>query len=140
MFNKDNLEKLMIKKGWTKYRLAKEANLGQSTVHEIISGKKKTPTSTTLSKLANALDVSVDDFFDNTTTHKEEKIDNSIKEDLPIIPKKFTNPAEAREYVNKHQIFGSNGFDSNKLDDNEILDFANELLKQMELISFKYKK
>src|SRR3712207_1699941 len=77
MFNKDKLKNLMLKRGWTKYRLAKEANLGQSTVHEIISGKKKTPTSTTLSKLADALNVSVNDFFDNENSKENNNFDIS---------------------------------------------------------------
>jgi len=65
MFNKDNVVKLLELKGWTNYRLAKEAGLGQSTIHEIMSGKKTTPNSTTLQKMATALGVSVDSFFDN---------------------------------------------------------------------------
>ncbi|AWZ48425.1 XRE family transcriptional regulator [Clostridiaceae bacterium 14S0207] len=137
MFNKNKLISILENKRWSAYKLWKSSGVSQSVISDIINGKVKNPTVKTLSKLAQALDVSVNDFFDSDNS-TEEKTD--IKEDLPIIPKKFTNPAEAREYVNKHQIFGSNGFDSNKLDDNEILDFANELLKQMELISFKYKK
>ena len=42
--------------------------------------------------------------------------------------------------MNKHQIFGSGGFDSDKLDDDEILEFANALLEQMKMVSYKYKK
>lgn len=83
MFNKENVENLMNEKGWTKYRLAKEANLGQSTVHEIMSGKKKTPTSTTLQKLADALGVSVNAFFDSETTEN-----TLVKEDNKIEPEK----------------------------------------------------
>ncbi|WP_346961585.1 helix-turn-helix transcriptional regulator [Clostridium sp.] len=83
MFNKENVENLMNEKGWTKYRLAKEANLGQSTVHEIMSGKKKTPTSTTLQKLADALGVTVSAFFDNETTENA-----LVKEDKKIEPEK----------------------------------------------------
>lgn len=63
MFNRDNLEKQMNLKGWTKYRLAKEAGIGQSTLHEILSGKKTSPNATTLSKLATALGVNVNVFF-----------------------------------------------------------------------------
>lgn len=74
MFNKNNIEKLMCEKGWTKYRLAKEARLGQSTVHEILSGKKKTPSATTLQKLATALDTTVDAFFDNNTPENNSEI------------------------------------------------------------------
>lgn len=60
MFNKDLIEKYMNEKGWTKYRLAKESNIGQSTLSEILSGKKKNPSINTLQKIANALEVPVD--------------------------------------------------------------------------------
>lgn len=77
MFNKDNVEKLMCAKGWTKYRLAKESGLGQSTVHEILSGKKKTPSATTLQKLATALCVTVDAFFDECIIENEHEINGA---------------------------------------------------------------
>lgn len=46
---------------------------------------------------------------------------------MPVIPEKFTNPDAAREYVSKHEIFGANGFNPNKMTDDEILQFANAL-------------
>lgn len=67
-------------------------------------------------------------------------IKSTDKEEQDIIPEEFTNPDEARAYVNKHQIFGSSGFDAAKLDDDEILEFANALLEQMKMVSYKYKK
>jgi len=39
-----------------------------------------------------------------------------------------------------HQMFASKGFNLNKLSDKDVLNFANEMLKQMKLISYKYKK
>lgn len=57
-----------------------------------------------------------------------------------LFPEEFTDPKEARAYVNKHQIFGSGGFDADKLDDEEILEFANALLEQMKMVSYKYRK
>ncbi|GEM_PF-813796 len=78
-------------------------------------------------------------YYSNNTTQKEDDV-KSIEKDLPIIPEEFTNADEARAYVDKHQIFGSSGFDADNLSDDEILEFANELLRQMEMISYKYKK
>lgn len=136
MFNKDNVEKIMKSKGWTNYRLAKEAGLGQSTVHEIMNGKKKTPNSTTLQKMATALEVSVNAFFDAEDVIDIDK--PSIKEDFPIVPKHFTDPEEARSYVSKHQIFGYGGFNPSKMCDEDILNFANEMINQAELLGLKY--
>ena len=74
MFNKEIIQNLMDSKGWTKYRLAKEAGLGQSTVHEIMSGKKKSPNAKTLQKLATALGVTVDTFFNDDSSPNESKV------------------------------------------------------------------
>ncbi|WP_083585614.1 helix-turn-helix domain-containing protein [Clostridium kluyveri] len=64
MFNKYKIIKIIDAKGWSKYKLAKESGLAHSTLHDILSGKNAGPTIRTLQKLANALDVSVNDFFD----------------------------------------------------------------------------
>lgn len=60
MFNPRAVEILLNKKGWTKYKLAKEAGIGHSTLAEIMSGKKKNPSINTLEKISNALEVSLD--------------------------------------------------------------------------------
>lgn len=220
MFNRNRIIKILEKKGWSKYKLAKKAGIAHSTLHDILTGKNANPNTKTLEKIAGALGVSINEFFDemsesklatqknkihseNNTeigkkikklrkekglTQKElaeksnlsrsyladlerdrynpsldslKSIANALgvsveiffKEDLnekdlvqrkktPLdtIPVEFTNPEEARAYISKHQIFGSDGFDVNKLTDDEVLEFANELLRQMELISYKYKK
>jgi transcriptional regulator with XRE-family HTH domain len=52
------IEELMKEKGWTKYRLAKNAGLPQSTVISLLSGRVKNPSTDTLTKIASALGVS----------------------------------------------------------------------------------
>lgn len=136
----EKLKQLRVSKNITTYELSELTGIPQSTISKMENGKRKIEAES-LQKLADALSVSVNEFFDEEDNKSiKEKTDKSIKKDLPVIPEEFTNPDEARTYVDKHQIFGSNGFDSDKLDDKEILEFANELLKQMELISFKFKK
>lgn len=73
MFNKDLILKAIENVGWSKYRLCKEANLAQSTLSDILTGKNTNPRMDTIQKIADALNVSVDTFFDN-------KIDDSINE------------------------------------------------------------
>ncbi|EOU1153722.1 XRE family transcriptional regulator [Clostridium perfringens] len=84
MFNKEIIQNLMDSKGWTKYRLAKEAGLGQSTVHEIMSGKKKSPNAKTLQKLATALGVTVDTFFNDDSIPNESKANKERDYSLTI--------------------------------------------------------
>lgn len=66
MFNKDLVIKAIENKGWSKYKLCKEANLSQSTLSDILTGKNKNPRMDTIQKIATALNVSVDTFFDDT--------------------------------------------------------------------------
>lgn len=131
------LKKLRKDKGYTLKQLSEICGLSVSFISDI-ENSRRNPSIENLDKLATALTVSVNNFFDNNS--KKEETFKHVGYDLSVVPKEFTNAKDAREYVSKHEIFGSNGFDANKLDDNEILEFANELLKQMELISFKYKK
>jgi phage repressor protein C with HTH and peptisase S24 domain len=57
-----NLERLMGKAELSQSRLAVESKVGQSTISRILGGEDS-PTTRTLSKLAKALGVTVNDFF-----------------------------------------------------------------------------
>lgn len=65
MFNKDLIIELLTKKGWSRYKLCKTANLAQSTLSDILTGKNSNPRMDTIQKIADALDTSVDTFFTN---------------------------------------------------------------------------
>ncbi|MFT5871145.1 MAG: transcriptional regulator with XRE-family HTH domain [Clostridium sp.] len=246
MFNTEPIEIYLKRRGWTKYRLAKESGIGQSTLSEILSGKKKNPSIETLQKISTALGVPmstlivdnsfslglicalqsayhnnshdgelhevefwkfisgklsinydelstvvldrsveysietqlklIDDFkeIDNerfldfakyNTIPAKPEVENSIIElmtslgmSLPEdklgqismfdnnyeaikgIPSQFTDSNEARDYINMHQMFAAEGFNLNEMSDEDVLDFANEILNQIKLISYKYKK
>lgn len=125
MFNKDNIERLLLEKGWTKYKLAKESHLGQSTIHEIISGKKKTPNSTTLQKMAAALDVSIEAFFDDGSSNLNDKPNNDIelsKKDERDIQKSLNQTLDLLENSQDGLMFDGEPF--------ELDDLTKELLKQ----------
>lgn len=72
MFNRDKLKSILNKRGWTNYRLAKEAGIGQTTVHDILGGKKVTPNAKTLAKIADVLGVSINDFFDEDINNESQ--------------------------------------------------------------------
>nr|DAI90550.1 MAG TPA: helix-turn-helix domain protein [Caudoviricetes sp.] len=71
MFNKDAIIKVLEVKGWSKYKLCKEANMAQSTLSDILNGKAKNPNTKTLQKIADTLGVSVSDFFDDAEEGEE---------------------------------------------------------------------
>jgi DNA-binding XRE family transcriptional regulator len=84
MFDRNKIIEYMNLKSWTKYRLAKSAGIAQSTLHDIVSGKNVAPNSNTLSKIATALGVTVNDFFNEPAS--------DIKEEIP------------QEYLDKHKV------------------------------------
>lgn len=95
MFDRNRIIKLMDNRGWTKYRLAKESEVSQSTIHDIVSGKKTSPNINTISKIAKALDVSIDAFSDESIEEAEEDYIDKLN-DKEII--------ELYEAVQKNEI------------------------------------
>lgn len=58
----DKIQKRLDERGKTVYWLAKEAGLGFGSVYPLLSGKRTEPTFSTMEKIADALDVSLDEF------------------------------------------------------------------------------
>lgn len=95
---------------------------------------KRYPDINILKEIARVLDVDVNYLLGVTEGS------NRDHTNIHRIPEIFDDPIEAREYVNQHQMFGSSGMDTDRLDDEEIVRFANELLQQMKMVSYKYRK
>lgn len=58
-------------------------------------------------------------------------------------PSKFIDPGEARRYLAMHTVYGSDGFNNSDIDnmtDEQALEYANDVLKLVESLSYKYKK
>ncbi len=59
----ENLKKLRQKKGYSLEKVARLANLSLNTIVKIENGVNKNPTIETLTKIAKALEVGVDDLI-----------------------------------------------------------------------------
>ena len=59
----DNLKKLRAKKGYSLEKVARLADLSLNTVVKIENGVNKNPTFETITKLAKALNVPIDDLI-----------------------------------------------------------------------------
>lgn len=57
----ENIRKLRIKKGLSQEKLARLADISNNTLIKIEIGMAKEPTITTVTKIANALGVSIDE-------------------------------------------------------------------------------
>ncbi len=59
----ENIKKLREKKGLSQDRLAKLADVANNTIIKIEQGENRNPTLETLKKIANALNVSIDELI-----------------------------------------------------------------------------
>lgn len=131
------LKKLRNNNGYTLKQLSEICGLSISFISDI-ENNRRNPSIENLNKLADALGISVNDFLDNTESKKGKT--GSIKQ-TTLAQEEFKTPQEAMQFILKQPaIFGFGGFDVQKMSDEEILDFANELLRQLKLISYKYKR
>lgn len=154
MFNKDLILYYLEKKGWSKYRLCKEANLAQSTLSDILTGKNVNPRMDTVQKIADALNVNVFEFFDegfpltkNDINELDKELSNCKEPDYIDNEgniyefKKFTSAEAAMQFIlSQPSIMAYGGFDIKKLSDQDKIDFANDLLSQLKLLGLKYNK
>lgn len=121
----DILKKLRTSKKLSQSKLSQDLGLSSSTIGMYEQGRRF-PDQTTLTKIA--------DYFDVTT-------DYLLGRDQKNPPTKFNNATDAMEFILKlPTVMAYGGYDATKLSDDEIIDFANDLLKQIELISYKYKR
>lgn len=56
------------------------------------------------------------------------------------LPAEFKDPHDAMEFIIKTPTLAAyGGYDPDKMSDETIVDFANEILQQLKLVSYKYK-
>lgn len=95
------------------------------------------------SVLLNALHRQEPPMYESTISSAEEDF-GIVKEETGKYSSsrnEFKTAEEAMQYILKeNSIAAYGGYDINKMTDDEIIEFANELLRQIELISYKYKK
>lgn len=119
------LKKLRTSKDLSQSKLGKSLGISSSTIGMYEQGRRF-PDQTILTKIA--------DFFDVST-------DYLLGRNLQNTPKEFNNATDTMEFILKlPTIMAYGGYDATKLSNEEIIDFANDLLQQIELISYKYKK
>lgn len=125
------LKELREEMGISQYEFARRLGVAQSTVGGWESGKRE-PSFDTLKKIAEFFNTSVDYLLGRTNQRNPNK---------PELPPEFKTPEEAAKFIlEQNVIMGYGGFDINKLSDEEKIEFANELLRQLKLLSYKYKK
>ena len=115
-------------------KLANELGVSISTVYRYEdSSIEKIPVHI-FEKLCNILGVSSGELM-GTEERKE------TKENEDNLPQNFKTPQEAMEFMLKLPMLAAfGGYDLESMDDETIMEFATEILQQLKLVSFKYKK
>jgi len=140
----ENIRILRNKKGYSILKVKELTGLSKSTISELETDKTS-PTVETLQKIARALQLEVEELFKNPSfiapgSDNIEKVTKENMSTIDTVPLEFSDPEEAKVYIKKHKIFSSNGINVDLLSADEILEFANALLEQMKMVSYKYKK
>lgn len=122
----------------TQKELAEKANISRSYLADV-ENNRYNPSLDTLDKIISALGITKNDFF-------KDEMPNQLPEMIKTVPSsyvtgEFKTPEEAMKFIlEQPAIMGYGGFDIQKMSNEEIIEFANELLRQLKLISYKYKK
>jgi transcriptional regulator with XRE-family HTH domain len=128
----DRIRNLREDKRMSQLELAKALNISNTTLSQY-ENNQRTPSDEIKIKIANYFNVSIDYLLGQTNIKNP---DNN-----PKLPEMFISPQDAMKFLlEQNIIMGYGGFDINKLSDEEVIEFANELLNQLRILSYKYKR
>ena len=110
--------------------LAKELGVSKTTIYRYEdSSIEKIPVNT-FDQICALLGVTPAELMGNS----------SPSSDRPELPSEFRNAQDAMEFILKTPTLAAyGGYDPNSMSDETIVDFANEILQQLKLVSYKYK-
>lgn len=113
--------------------LAKELGVSCSTIYRYEdSSIEKIPVNV-FDKLCTLLNTSPAELMGNANVSEEKR--------QHVLPTAFDNPREAMEFMLKIPTLAAyGGYNPDEMDDETIVEFANEILQQLKLVSYKYKK
>ena len=113
----------------------KELGVSVSTVYRYEdSSIVKIPVST-FEKMCNVLGTTPAEMMGNVPEMSHDKSDDTNK-----LPGTFEDPKEAMEFLLKlPTVAAYGGYDPSKMDDETMVAFANEILQQLQLVSYKYR-
>lgn len=128
------LQELLEEKDMKQIDLAKAVGVTEVTISRYMTGERK-PRVEIANKMAKVLNTNTDYLMGNSDI-KHANSTNQVD-----FPDSFATPEEAMQFILQQKvIMGFGGFDIDTLSDSEKVDFANELLQQLKLLSYKYKK
>jgi transcriptional regulator with XRE-family HTH domain len=143
----ENIKRIRENKGLGVNELSRLSGVNASYISALERGEKENPTVNTLEKLADALGVTIHEVMKSEPISEEKlnewnKNSDQLKEESALYETgEFKTPEAAMQFILKQPaIMGFGGFDANKMSNEDIIEFANELLKIIKMLSPKYNK
>lgn len=132
----ERLKKRRKELGISVESIAEQLGVSYTTVYRYeASSITKIPVET-FDKLCKILDVTPAELMGNS-----EDTSDSEKEDVSKLPNHFENPQEAIEFILKTPTLAAfGGYDPSQMDEATIVEFANELLGHLKVMSYRYQK
>ena len=110
--------------------MAKELGVSKTTVYRYEDSSIEKIPLQVFDKLCELLDVSAAELMGNVPK----------KNEIPELPNQFDNAQDAIEFIIKTPTLAAyGGYDPESMSDETIVEFANEILQQLKLVSYKYK-
>lgn len=114
--------------------LAKELGVSCSTVYRYEDASIEKIPLRVFDRLCTILEMTPAELMGNTDSVPE--WGNAGK-----IPEHFDNPQDAMEFILKTPTLAAfGGYDPESMSEETIVEFANEILRQLEIVSYKYRK
>lgn len=112
--------------------LARELGVSKTTIYRYEdSSIEKIPVGI-FDKICNLLGVTPAELMGNAPSKDTSAMD--------ALPHSFDNAQDAMAFILKTPTLAAfGGYDPNSMDDDTIISFANEILRQLELVAYKYK-
>lgn len=126
----ERLRELRREHQLTTVELGKALDIANSSISRYENGLRE-PRRDFLEKVSKYFDVSIDYLLGVSDERNP----------LDILPNEFKNAEDAISFLLKQPtLIAFGGYDLNKLSNEELLDFANDLLQQFKMVSYKYRK
>lgn len=110
--------------------LAKELGVSKTTVYRYEDSTIEKIPINIFDRLCVLLDVTPAELMGNSSSNS----------DKPELPSEFQNARDAMEFILKTPTLAAyGGYDPDSMSDETIVEFANEILQQLKLVSYKYK-
>ncbi len=124
----ERIKQIRQERGFSAEEVAKRLGVSVSTLYRYENSSISKIPVAVIDKLCEILGTSANKLMKND--------ENTSKETLPD---SFANAAEAMAFILKMPVLAAyGGYDINSMDEDTIIRFANEILEQLKLVSYKY--